>query len=386
VEVTDLSFLSSLQALKNLTLNNIPAKDLSPVAELPDLRALDLYKTSFDDYAPLAECTTLERLTARNKGEGFDNLDVIGSMPYIQQVWVDRAPNVQKWDALATAKNLKSLSANGTSFSDLGLLADKEHLESAYFDECTVTNPEALSTLPKLRYIGMRKTQGIEDLRIFKNLWRVNELRVNYTKDDFPQEQIDELNQLTEAAKKLKKVFDEKFYNNKNKWLEGATEERELKIADRTYSIEHKKDDAPWMVWNNVLVDYAQDFSIEIAIEKIHGLEDSGYGLIWGLEDTENRYQFLVNGSGAYTYGKTVDGNWEAVIDWTESPFINAGNAVNALSIRRLGDDVRLYINYRYVATVPFEQAFGPNAGFFVHGPTKVGIDSILVKGTKAAE
>jgi Leucine-rich repeat (LRR) protein len=386
VDVTDLSFLSSLKALKYLTFNNIPAKDMTPVGDLTELRTIDLYKTSFDDYSPLAKCTTLEKLTARYDGEHFDNLDVIRSMPNMKQVWVDSAPNVQAWEALGTAMNLESFSANRTSFSDLSLLADKVKLESLYFDECTVIHPEALISLPKLRYFGMKKTQGIEDIRPFKNLWTIDTVSLYYTQENFPQEQVDELNQTIEAAKKLQKIYDEQFYNNNNQWTESSSEDSELQVADEHYLFEHKKDDASWMSWNSVGVDYTQDFSIEAAIEKIHGPESSGYGLIWGLEDTKNRYQFLVNGNGAYTYAKTIDGTWEAVIEWTESSFVNTGNAANTLSVRRLGDDVQLYINHRYVATVPFEETFGPKAGFFVHGPTKVGIDYLLVKGTKAAE
>lgn len=384
-DVTDLSFLSSLKKLKYLTFNNIPAKDMTPVGDLSELLSIDLYETSFDDYTPLAKCTKLQTLTARYEGEGFNNLDVIASMPDLRRLWVDEALHIQKWNALATAVNLEDLWVTETSFSDLSLLKGMGKLTNIGLDECTVTNPEVLGTLPKLNRIAIEETKGITDLTMFRNLWRLPDLTLYYEDDQFPQEQVDAMKKAIEDAKQLQKVVDEQFYDNDNKWLESSSEDSEIRVADGKYVFEHKKEKTSWMTWNNLLFDASQNFSIEATIAKIHGPETSGYGLIWGVKDVDNRYQFLVNGQGGYTYAKTVAGKWEAITDWTASPAVNQGAATNILSIRRLGDQLQLYINYYHIATVPYEEGFGPKVGFFVHGPTKIEIDQILVRGTQAA-
>ena len=383
IEVSELSFLSSLDKLKYLKFKEIPAKDMSPVGDLSELKGISLHKTSFDDYSPLAKCTQLENLTARYEGEGFDNLDVITFMPDIRQIWLDKAANVQKWDALATAENLESFSASKTSFSDLKLLANKKKLANIQIDDCKVKNPEAITDLPKLKYLYLRNVEGIDDLAIFKHLWKIADLSLYHKKEQFPQEQIDTINQAKEAAKKLNKIVDDQFSNNNNKWVEGSREESELKIEGGKYLFEHKREEMFWISWNSLPLDYSQDFSIEVSMNKVYGPENSGYGMIWGVKDANNHHQFLVNGNGAYTYAKTVDGNWETLIDWTESPYVEKGNATNIVSIRRLGERLQLYVNYGFVGDVAFEEVLGLDTGFFVYGPTKIEIDRILVKGTK---
>jgi internalin A len=201
LDVTDLAFLANLSKLRVLTLNDIPATDMSSVGHLTELKNLALFKTQFDDYSPIANCVNMETLTARYKGEGFNNLDVITAMPNLATLYLDGNANIQNWDALATAKNLKSLWVTKTSFSDLGLLKEMAVLQTLGLNECTVTNPEAIAALPELATLHIKKTQGIDDLMIFKDLPKLAKFKVYYDKEQFPQDQIDALKQATQNAK-----------------------------------------------------------------------------------------------------------------------------------------------------------------------------------------
>ncbi len=204
-EVTDLSPLTSLKnSLKYLNLNGTKAKEMSPVGELTELTDIILDETEFDDYSPLANCTKLGFLQARSEKSGFDKLEVINTMPNLKTLWLDRNTKVQHWDTLKTAQSLENLSLGKTTFSDLNLLADLTKLRDLNMYECTVTNPEAITTLPELKRLSIRATKGIDDLTIFTKLPKLADLSINYQKDQFPQEQIDALNKAIEEAKKKK--------------------------------------------------------------------------------------------------------------------------------------------------------------------------------------
>jgi Leucine-rich repeat (LRR) protein len=203
VEVTDLSFLKTLKTLKYLTLNNVPAKDLSPVGELTELKSIYFYSTTaFDDYSPLANCTKLETLQAR-RDTGFNKLEVIKAMPNLRTLYLEENTEVQDWDVLATATNLETLAVEGTSFTDLNLLKDMSKLSSLDVDKCTVTNVKAILDKP-LRYLYLKDTKGIDDLMIFKDLPKLADLNIYYEKEQFPQDQVDALNKAKEEAKKKK--------------------------------------------------------------------------------------------------------------------------------------------------------------------------------------
>lgn len=387
-KVADLTVLKELKKLKSLRLGYIKVEqliDLTPVGELSELKYLELTATQFTDFAPLAKCTGLEQLDAQRE-TNFDNLEAIKALPNLitLNLWANEA--IQDWDALAEMTNLKELYMGKTSFSDLSLLSNLNNLSSLSVSDCTVTNPEAIATLPKLRGLNVDGTQGIADISIFKNLAQIADFYLRHKQDQFPQEQLDAINQAKEAAKKLQTVFEDPFRNNNNKWYEADQEECFVKVQEEKYVFEHKREEGSWMTWNPIPLDSSKDFHIEATLSKTHGPNNSGYGIIWGLKDVNNRYQFLVNGNGWYTYAKTVDGNWETIIEWAESSYVHKDNGTNTLTVKRFGDTLKLYINDRYITEAPFEEFFGPKVGFFVHGPTRTEIDRILVKGTKTAE
>lgn len=382
-QFTDISPLKSLKKLTYIGLNGIKATDMSPIGEMTELRHVLLDETRFTDYSPLTNCTEIEILQARSNENNFSDLDVIKSMPNLRTLYVDGNDKIQNWDALATATNLESLSAAETSFSDLSLLNNMPKLNHFDLDECALTNPEVLGTLPSLTRVSVQKTTGIEDISVFKTLWKLKELNIYYDKDKFPQEQIDALDQEIEKAKALGEVMREEFRFKNDVWPENDNENRFLQIADGKYIFEHKRDESSWYVWTDVPVDFSQDFSIETTFTRVHGEETSGVGVIWGFEDLNNRYQLSISSDGSFIYGNIVDDEWEAVFDWVDSAYLNQGYVANTLSVRRLGGRMQIFLNHRYVGETTFGEAFGQKIGFSVHGPTRIEIEELLVYGTK---
>ena len=97
------------------------------------------------------------------------------------------------WEEIGCEKDLKG---------DLTLLKGMENLSTLGLTKCTLKNPEAIVSLPNLKYLYIQKTEGIDDLSIFKDLPKIAEANVYYDKDKYPQEQVDALKKAKEEAKK----------------------------------------------------------------------------------------------------------------------------------------------------------------------------------------
>jgi internalin A len=202
-EVTDLTPVTAFKdQLTRLNLSGAKATDMGPVGELSVLRDIFLDETQFDDYSPLAKCSELKSLQARNDKSGFNTLEVIKSMPNLETLRLDRNDNVQDWSALKTATSIKNLSVGETSFSDLSLLEGFVKLEALNIRKCTVIHPEVIVKLPKLKRITIYETQGIDDITMFKDLPSIKDLDLNYRSKQFPQEQIDALEEAKKSAGK----------------------------------------------------------------------------------------------------------------------------------------------------------------------------------------
>ncbi len=201
-DVTDLSPLTAFKdQLTRLNLTGTKATDMTPVGELSVLRDIFLDETQFDDYSPLAKCSELKFLQARSEKSGFNALEVITSLPKLEKLWLDRNDKIQDWDALKTATSIKGLSVGKTSFSDLSLLEKFTNLEDLNIRECTVIHPEAITSLPKLKRISLHAVQGIDDITIFKDLPMLKDLYLGYRSKQFPQEQIDAIEEAKKTAK-----------------------------------------------------------------------------------------------------------------------------------------------------------------------------------------
>jgi hypothetical protein len=334
----------------------------------------------FNDYSPIANCKKLETLEASYKST-FSDPSLLTGLANLKRLSLWENQKIQKWEPLAEMQSLESLSVGKTNFHDLKILKDLSNLRELSIQYCGVANPEAIATLPQLKYLYVNDSSGIEDISIFKNLSKIADLYVGHSTDQFPQEQLDILKQEKEEAAKLQKVFEEKFSDNRNNWYQGDDEQHTIRIEDKKYIFEHKQDTGYWAAWKKPEdFDPQKNFRIEVGANKVEGVDNDGYGIVLGAKDLNNHYQFLVNGNGSYSFGKVSDGKLSDIIEWTPSDFINKGNASNLLTVRKVGDQLKLYVNDRYVIETVFEDWLDTNVGFVVYGAMKVEFDHILVK------
>jgi len=75
------------------------------------------------------------------------------------------------------------------------------------------------------------------------------------------------------------------------------------------------------------------------------------YGLVFGVDDTSS-YHFAVDGDERYVLTRYTPQGWIILLNWTSSPYINAGQAANRLRVERVGTQIKLYANGHYLTTV----------------------------------
>jgi hypothetical protein len=176
-----------------------------------------------------------------------------------------------------------------------------------------------------------------------------------------------------------KEIFNEEFYENHNNWAETKNNDVNMKVANGYYAIENKSKKDTYCPCVTLDINPDQDFLIESNIAKGDGSDHSGFGIVWGFQNTNNYYTFKINGDGYYSYVKYATEKTETLIDWTLSSYIKKENTTNKLTVKRNGDKILFFVNNRQVNEVPFDKFFGNNIGLSVDPKLKIKVDNLKI-------
>ncbi len=152
---TDLSVLSGLTNLVDLSLNGNRITDVSALSGLANLEFLGLSSNDLTDVSALSSLTKLGSLTLDNN----DLTDV---------------------SALSGLTNLWNLWLNGNRIADISTLADLTNLETLWLDGNNLMNISALSGLTKLKSLDLNGNR-ITDVSVLSGFANLNELGLGVT-------------------------------------------------------------------------------------------------------------------------------------------------------------------------------------------------------------
>ena len=181
-------------------------------------------------------------------------------------------------------------------------------------------------------------------------------------------------------------IFSDDFDDNSNNWLEDENKVRKLKIRNGKYIFEHKEDEGGYFTWKSVPINQDKDFIIETTLQHISGTDDRGYGLVWGMKDIDNYFAFNISNNGFYRIAKSYNDEWQALVDWTESTYLNNYGGINKLTVKKSDASLKFYINDNYVNTINFEHFFGNNIGYVIWRNMRIEIDKLSVSGSGDTE
>jgi hypothetical protein len=173
-------------------------------------------------------------------------------------------------------------------------------------------------------------------------------------------------------------IFEERFNDNKLGWYTASGSNSIASITDNSYLFELKT--AGWIFGTRpIAIDESEDFVIEAAVKKKSGEDNNGYGLIWGLNDTDNFYTFLLFGDSSFGVYNKKSGKYIDVISKSVTNSINKMNLINKLKIEKKADKLRFYINSAFVGSADFEEFYGNWLGFVVYEQKTVAFDDLVI-------
>ena len=113
-----------------------------------------------------------------------------------------------------------------------------------------------------------------------------------------------------------------------------------------------------------------------------------GYGIVWGLADNSNFFEFVISNCGHYRIAKHENGAFKEFVDWKPCSAMRLGNDVNILEIHRDGDLVAFLINSELVTKLSAEmvmQVSDRKFGFIVYNKSKIKVHSLTISTQNTA-
>lgn len=175
-------------------------------------------------------------------------------------------------------------------------------------------------------------------------------------------------------------IFKDDFNSNTNNWSELSNEHVNLSFKNGSYNFNHKRVDYGWTTSKSVKIDQTKDFEIETDITKVDGIQNNGYGILWGRKDSDNQFEFFISGDGSYYIEYIEDGKTQILQSWTQSNAINKGNgANNRLKIRKENNKYNYYINDTYIMQTDAKPFYGDYLGFVVYYKQNIAYNNLKV-------
>jgi hypothetical protein len=164
------------------------------------------------------------------------------------------------------------------------------------------------------------------------------------------------------ALAKLTLIFSDSFDNSETGWGEVFEPDIIRQYGGSRYHIIAQGNDV--FTWSKLGRDFS-DFVLEVDAAQDEGPSNNGYGILFRSEDDEHFYRFGISGDGFYFLDKLVGDDWVAITDWTESPYINRGQASNRLKVACAGSQITLHVNDQHLATVTDDSYDHGDIGLF---------------------
>lgn len=183
----------------------------------------------------------------------------------------------------------------------------------------------------------------------------------------------------TSVAQQLNLLYEDDFNDDRSYWWVGSSDIFDAEIKDGVYRLSYKEDKAAYDVFFEVFIDPKKEYSIQTKIREVKGVENYGYGLLFGMKDVNNCYTFDVSSNGLATVGEYIDGEYVAVNPWKKVEAVKPMGQWNELEIKHRKGFTSFLVNGERVfitKSIPFK---GNSIGFNLAHRMVVEVDEIKV-------
>ena len=162
----------------------------------------------------------------------------------------------------------------------------------------------------------------------------------------------------------------ENLINQSTDWIEQSDEDYSIIKSNYEYIIERKKGESYLLPSVFAEFNYAENWTIECDTTWINGVDDEGYGIVFGREKG-SFYFFGIAGSDSFIYAKFNEWTYTPLINWKDTPKFNKWGS-NNLKIEKIESKLSFFVNGVNVGSWEVEPFFGKNFGFKVNSRQKI--------------
>jgi outer membrane protein OmpA-like peptidoglycan-associated protein len=179
-------------------------------------------------------------------------------------------------------------------------------------------------------------------------------------------------------AAQQKVVFNEEFTDNSLGWWTGGDENVSASLSNGSYRLQWKTNGF-WYMPRSVYIDTSKDYVIEAAIRQVDGIDNHGYGIVWGRNEDGRHNEFIVSSNGQLLV-TTSNGEWINRQPWMAAAAIHPMGETNVLTIEKRGSLLHYSINGTEVATTPVLEFYGLDVGMVLNQQMTVEVDRFTVR------
>jgi len=117
--------------------------------------------------------------------------------------------------------------------------------------------------------------------------------------------------------------------------------------------------------WSIPDVDSVFDFYLTVQARRVSGVSDGEYGLIFRRADRDNYGLFKIEDSQYFKFSVRHEGEWDTVIDWTETAAIRPVG-LNRLTVIGEGSHFTFYVNDQLVGEADDDRLISGQAGLAI--------------------
>ena len=149
--------------------------------------------------------------------------------------------------------------------------------------------------------------------------------------------------------------YENDFSNPESGWPIRDGEITSKDYGDGTYDITIKK--GGHEVWTMVPVSVSpKEFTLEVTAESVNN--EGSYGIIFGYENSDNMYEFIVTQQGYYGFNRKSQGNWSGRGQWKKSSYVNK-EGKNTLKVKVSSrNNFTFFVNGHKVKYVMMEMGY----------------------------
>ena len=186
------------------------------------------------------------------------------------------------------------------------------------------------------------------------------------------------------AAQSNKVILNEEFNDNSNNWNIYDKPEANIQIINGNFNMQGKMLGKAIISTISSLIDTTIDYRIEAEITKITGIDDNGFGLVWGCLDANNELEFVISGNGQFKITQWQKGLKTELIPWTYFSGIKRwDSSTNRLRIEKHGNITKFYINDYYVARTKAPKIMDNKVGFIINENMQISANYLHIEKIK---